>query len=49
MKQSAMQAPEEHTSPVPHVVPFAAFVQMVVELAGAQTWQAFAGFVAPDA
>jgi hypothetical protein len=30
-------------------VPFAAFVQIVVELVGVQTSQAFDGFVAPDA
>jgi hypothetical protein len=49
MKQSATHAPDEQTSPVPHVVPFPAFVHVVVELAGAQTWQAFDGFVALDA
>ena len=37
MKQSATQAPEEQTSPLAQLAPFAALDQVVVELAGVQT------------
>jgi hypothetical protein len=49
MKQSAMQAPEEQTSPLPQLAPFAAFDHAVVELAGVQTRHAFAGSTVADA
>src|ERR1700678_3499871 len=47
MKQSAMQAPLLHTSPGAQLVPLGSFEYVVVEVAGVQTWQAFAGFTVP--
>jgi hypothetical protein len=48
MKQSAWQAPLTHTSPLPQLVPVAAADHAVVDALGVHTWQAFAGFVAPE-
>ena len=47
MKQSAVQAPLLHTSPAAQLVPLGSFDQVVVEVAGAHTWQALAGFTVP--
>src|SRR5580704_10152149 len=47
MKQSATQAPLLHTSPAPQLVPLGSLDHVVVEVAGVQTWQAFAGFTVP--
>src|SRR5580698_5926362 len=47
MKQSATQAPLLHTSPLAQLVPFGSLDHVVVEVAGVQTWQAFAGFTVP--
>src|ERR1700679_2838643 len=47
MKQSALHAPLEHTSPDAQPVPSGSLDQVVVEVAGAQTWQAFAGSTVP--
>jgi hypothetical protein len=48
MKQSATQVPALHTTPVPQLVPSGSLVQVVVEVMGAHTWQAFAGFAVPE-
>ncbi len=47
MKQSATHAPLLHTSPAAQAVPLGSLVHVVVEVAGVQTWQAFAGFTVP--
>jgi hypothetical protein len=48
MKQSATQVPLLQTSPEAQLVPSASSDQVVVEVAGLQTWQAFAGFTVPS-
>jgi hypothetical protein len=50
MKQSAAHAPVPlHTPSTPQLVPAGSLLHIVVDELGAQTWQAFAGFTAPDA
>jgi hypothetical protein len=47
MKQSAAHAPLLQTCPLAHVAPLGSFDQVVVDVAGVQTWQALAGFTVP--
>jgi hypothetical protein len=45
----APQAPARQTSPLPQLVPLPWLLQVVVEVAGAHTWQGFVGFCVPPA
>jgi hypothetical protein len=47
MKQSDVHVPLLHTSPVAQPVPSGTLDQVVVEVAGVQTWQTFIGFTVP--
>jgi hypothetical protein len=47
MKQSDTHVPLLQTSPAAQPVPSGSLVQVVVEVAGVQTSQAFAGFTVP--
>jgi hypothetical protein len=47
MKQSETHALPLHTWPAAQLAPSLRVVQAVVEVAGMQAWQAFAGFTVP--